>query len=181
MMTPDAQFDAALEVAEGARAKVLAFLTAVTQAQSARRPAPEEWSIGETAHHLFLTERRLVGQVVEIVQAGREERLDHAQVVGGRPFPLEAWADVARSGKGKALAEVIPTAGLKMTGLIADLRAAREETRRTLMPYRRQDLSRLWYHHPRVGPLTLYERIAGLGYHELKHLAQMERTLARIG
>lgn len=180
-MTPGMAFDAALQVPEKAREKVLTLLTGISQAQSERRPAPEEWSIGEIAHHLVLTERRVVVQIVDLIGAGQEEALDHAQVVARRPFPLEAWADVARSGKAKAPAELIPAAGLKIAGLMADLRAVREETRRTLMPYRQQDLGRLWYHHPRRGPLTLYERIAALGYHELKHLAQMERTLARTG
>jgi len=50
-----------------------------------------------------------------------------------------------------------------------------------LAPFRDQDLSVKFFVHRRMGPMTLYERIAFTAYHDLKHLKQMERALAAAG
>jgi len=49
-----------------------------------------------------------------------------------------------------------------------------------LGPYRDQDLSVKFFVHPHFGIMTLYERMAQLASHELKHLKQMGRALPRL-
>jgi len=49
-----------------------------------------------------------------------------------------------------------------------------------LAPSRDEDLRVKFFAHPRLGTMTLYERMAQLAYHELKHLKQMERALAHL-
>lgn len=176
MASPEQEFDEALQCAEEAREKVVTFLEGVSQPESEAKPTPDVWSIGEIAHHLLLSERRLSQQILDSIAAGREGDFTAEEVSARRPFPLEDSADAEKSGKGTAPEPTQPSPGLSIADLVADLRQAREETRSQLSPLRSRPLGDLWWEHPRFGPMTLYERIRMSGYHDLKHLKQLERT-----
>ena len=88
--------------------------------------------------------------------------------------------DVKKSGKGKAREATQPTQGLAVKELCEQLRLLRDETKSRFLPYRSRDLGNFWSQHPRFGPMTLYERICLLGYHERKHLFQMHRAAAAL-
>ncbi len=173
--TPEEKFDAALEVMDQARDQVLALIDGISQADSEKRSGPDEWSIGEVAHHLFLVEKRHGQGMLDKLTQNQGENLDPEQVLAERPIPLEDMADVAKSGKGKAPEGTRPTHGLGLKELAEDLRQLRQETRSQLLPHRSRDLDEFWWAHPRFGPMTLYERIRLVGYHDLKHLAQMAK------
>ena len=179
MATPEQEFDQALQFAEEVREKVLAFLEGISQTESESKPSPEVWSMGEIAHHLLLSERRLSQQILESIANSREGEFNQEEVLAERPFPLEDTADTGKSGKGTAPEPTQPSPGLPMSDLLIDLRQARGETRAKLLPLRARPLDKLWWEHPRFGPMTLYERIRLSGYHDLKHLKQLENCLAR--
>ena len=176
MATPEQEFDQALQFAEEVREKVLAFLDGISQKESESKPSPEVWSISEIAHHLLLSEQRLSQQILESIANNREGEFNQEEVLAERPFPLEDTADTGKSGKGRAPEPTQPSPGLPMADLLVDLRQARGETRAQLLPLRSRPLGNLWWEHPRFGPMNLYERIRMSGYHELKHLKQLERT-----
>ena len=176
MATPEQEFDQALQFAEEVRGKVLAFLEGISQTESENKPSLEVWSIGEIAHHLLLSERRLPQQILESIATNREGEFNQEEVLAERPFSLEDTADTGKSGKGTAPEPTQPSPGLPIANLLVDLRQAREETRAKLVPLRSRPLDNLWWEHPRFGPMTLYERIRMSGYHDLKHLGQLERT-----
>lgn len=179
MPSPEQEFDQALHFAEEVREKVIAFLEGISQAESEAKPTPGVWSIGEIAHHLLLSERRLSQQILDSIANGREGEFDPEEVSAQRPFPLEDTADTEKSGKGNAPEPTQPSPDLPITDLLTDLRQARDETRAQLVPLRSRPLSDLWWEHPRFGPMTLYERIRMSGYHDLKHLKQLEKTIRR--
>ena len=178
MPNPEQEFDQALQVAEEAREKVLALLEGVSQPDSESKPTPEAWSIGEIAHHLLLSERRLSQQILGSIANSREGDFSQEKVSAQRPFPLEDTADSEKSGKGTAPEPTQPSPGLSINDLLQDLRQARDETRAELLPLRSRPLDNLWWEHPRFGPMTLYDRIRLSGYHDLKHLKQLENRLA---
>lgn len=177
---PTRRLEEALAVAEEAVARIRALLAHVTQAESERKPDPGAWSIGEIAHHLVLVIRRAGARGPEIVANEPPDRLDYAAVVATRRFTLPDVADVTKGGKGIASGAVVPTPGGDIRKLAEHLRAAWAETKAALWALRERDLGRYYYEHYRLGPLTLYEYVAFQGYHALKHLTQMERTLARV-
>ena len=174
------RLEGALAVAADAVARTRAFLGQVGQAESGRRPGPAAWSIGEIAHHLVLVIRRAAAYCPETVASDPPDRFDYAAVVGVRRFTLPDIADVSKGGKGVAPEAVRPTPGGDIRKLSEDLGAAWEATAAALRPLHHRDLSRYYYEHYRLGPLNLYEYIEFQGYHALKHLAQMERTLAHV-
>ncbi|MDA2933934.1 DinB family protein [Acidobacteria bacterium AH-259-D05] len=176
--TPEEKFDEAFQVADEAREKMLAFFDGVSQEDSERRASSDEWSIGEIAHHLLLVEDRYCNQFLATITRAQEGEFSEQEVIAQRPFPLEDAADVTKSGKGKAPEPTQPSHGLAIKELCEQLRQHRQETQSKLMPYRTRDLGNLWYQHPRLGPMTLYEQIRLLGYHDLKHLAQSKRLVS---
>ena len=177
MATPEQEFDQALQFAEEVREKVLAFLDGISQKESESKPSPEVWSISEIAHHLLLSEQRLSQQILESIANNREGEFNQEEVLAERPFPLEDTADTEKSGKGRAPEPTQPSPGLPMADLLVDLRQARGETRAQLLPLRSRPLGNLWWEHPRFGPMNLYERIRMSGYHDLKHLKQLENCV----
>ncbi len=185
-MTQDAvaknqeRYDQAFALLDDARGKVLALLGTVTQTQADRRPAENEWSVGEIAHDLAITEREVMGKAADLAANAKPNEYDHAEVVKKRPFRLEDSWDVTKTGKATHPPQLTPTPGVPLAELTRGLQEARAHTKRILAPFREQDLSVKFYVHARIGPMTLYERLAFTGYHDLKHLGQMERALARV-
>jgi hypothetical protein len=174
------RYDQAFALLDGVREKVMAVLRAITQAEADRRPAANEWSLGEIADHLAITERAYVAVVAHLAANARPHEFDYRDVVGNRPFRIEETWDVAITGRLPTPPELLPTPGKPVAELLRALQDARAQSRQTLAPYRDQDLSVKFFVHPRLGTMTLYERMAQLAYHELKHLKQMERALPRL-
>ncbi len=175
------RFDQGFALLDDARGKVLALLRSVNQPQADRRPAEGEWSVGEIAHHLAITEREIMGKVADLAANAKPHEYDYNEVVKKRPFRIEDSWDVTKTGKATHPPQLTPTPGKPLPELIEGLQAARAHTKKILAPFREQDLSVRFYVHSRLGPMTLYERLAFTAYHDLKHLKQMERTLARPG
>ena len=173
--TPEEKMDAALEVLDQARKQILALIDGISQADSERRPGPDQWSVGEIAHHLLLVDQRHSQGMMEQITQGPGEDFNRQQVLTERSMPLEDMADVSKSGKGKAPQGTQPTHGLVLAELAQQLREFRSKTRSQLLSHRSRDLDNLWWEHPRFGSMTLYERICLIGYHDLKHLAQIKR------
>ena len=175
------RYDQAFALLDEVRAKVLALLRTLTQAQAGKRPAENEWSIAEIADHLALTERAYMAGVADLAANADPNKFDYDEVLRSRRFRIEDLGDPAITGKFATPPQLLPTAGKPLPDLFRALDEARSQSKRILLPYRDQDLGIRFFHHPKVGPITLYERMANIAYHELKHLRQMERTLARLG
>ncbi len=174
------QFDRAFALMDDARRQVLALLGSVTQTQVDRRPAEGEWSVGEIAHHLALTERQVMAKVADLAAHAVPHEFDHAEVAKARAYRIEDAWDVNVTGKAAHPPELTPTPGRPLAELIRGLQETRAHTRKILAPHRDEDLGVKFFVHARFGPMTLYERLAFTASHDLKHLKQMERALARV-
>ncbi len=185
-MTQDAvwrnreRYDQAFALLDDVRERVLTVLRAIPQAQADRRPAEREWSLGEIADHLAITEREYMAVVAHLAADAKPREFDYQEVVGSRPFRIEDTWNVAITGKLTTPPELLPTPGKPLADLVRGLHDARAHSRRLLAPYRDEDLRVKFFVHPRLGTMTLYERMAQLAYHEMKHLKQTERVLAHL-
>jgi len=174
------RYDQAFAVLDGVREKVVALLHSITQPQADRRPTEDEWALGEIADHLAITEGAYVAVVAHLAANAPPHEFDYRDVVKNRPFRIEDTWDVSVTGRLATPPDLLPTPGKSLAQLVRGLQEARAHSRRILAPFRDQDLSAKFFVHPRLGTMTLYERMAQLAYHELKHLKQMECTLARL-
>ncbi len=174
------QFDRAFALLDDVRARVTAVLHAITQPQAHARPAENEWSIGEIADHLAITERAYVGVVADLAAHARPHEFEYHAIVKNRPFRIEDTWNTEVTGKLPTPSELLPTRGKRLDELIQALQDARSSSRQILTPFRDEDLGVKFFVHPRLGIMTLYERIEQLAYHELKHLKQMEKVLSRL-
>ncbi len=174
------RYDQAFALLDDVRGKVMAVFRTLTQAEADRRPAENEWSLGEIADHLATTERAYIAVVAQLAANAPPHEFDHREVAATRPFRIEDTWDVAVTGRLTTPQELLPTPGKPLADLVRQLQEARTYSRQLLGPYRDQDLSVKFFVHPRLGTMTLYERMAQLAYHELKHLKQMERVLSRL-
>ena len=174
------RYDQAFALLDDVREKVMAVLRTITQAEADRHPEEKEWSLGEIADHLAITEREYMAVVAHLAANAKPHEFDYGDVVRSRPFRIEDTWDVAITGKLTTPTELLPTPGRRLAELVRELQAARFHSKEILAPYRDQDLGVKFFVHPRLGTMTLYERMAQLAYHELKHLKQMERVLARL-
>ena len=125
-------------------------------------------------------EIRKSARLSEIVAIQPPDRFDYAAVVAKRGFVLPDVANVEKGGKGVAPENVQPTAGGNIRELAQELAVAWEGAKAALRSIAQHDLSRWYFEHYRLGPLNLYEATALQGYHALKHLAQMKRTLVQV-
>ena len=175
MKTSEERFEQAFQIADTARQNVIEFLSSVTQEKSQIQPDVDQWSIGEIAHHLILVEKRFRNLILKIVPEGQMESFLIDEVLSKRSFDLEDAVDATKIGKGRAPEFLLPLKGLEITKLTAQLVALRKETRSQLANLRTTNLDDFWWKHPKLGPLTLYELIQYMGYHETRHLAQMKQ------
>jgi hypothetical protein len=174
------RYDRSFALLDDVRARVMAVLHAITQPQADTRPADTEWSIGEIADHLAITERAYAGVVAELAAHAKPHEFEYHEIVKNRPFRIEDTWNTEVTGKLPTPSELLPTRGKRLGELIQSLRDARSDSRRILGGFRDADLGVKFFVHPRLGIMTLYERIEQLAYHELKHLRQMERVLSRL-
>ncbi len=174
------RYDQAFALLDDVRGQVMPVLRTPTQAEADRRPAEDEWSLGEIADHLAITERAYVAVVADLAENARPHEFEYRDVVGSRPFRIEDTWNVAVTGRLATPPELLPAQGKPLAELVRELQAARSRSKEILAPYRDEDLSVRFFVHPRLGTMTLYERMAQLAYHEMKHLKQMERVLSRL-
>jgi hypothetical protein len=174
------RYDQAFALLDYVRAQVVAVLRAASQAQADQRPAEDEWSLGEIADHLAITERAYMAVVVNLAAADTPPDADAQAALRNRPFRIEDTWNIAVTGKLKTPAELLPAPGKPLPELMRILQEARARSKEIMAPFRDQDLGLKLFVHPRLGTMTLYERMAQLAYHELKHLKQMERVLPRL-
>ncbi len=174
------RYDEAFALLDGVREKIMGVLRTITEAEADKRPTEDEWSVGEIAHHLVISEREFMGVVAQLAANAPPHQFDYQEAVRKRPFRIEETWDITITGKFTTPPEKLPMRGKPLAELVKELHDARAHSRQMLAPYRDQDLSVKFFVHPRLGTMTLYERMAQIAYHELKHLKQIERVLARV-
>ena len=153
----------------------------LTQAQADWRPAPDRWSIGETLHHLVLSNRTFAIVARKLIQRGRRESLTPGPN-SRRSWPrLRSIADAAVSGPVKNPDRVTPTHGLPIEQLRQDLAASHASIRDQLPALAGLDLDALRMPHPLGFELNLYHWVDIAGAHERRHLAQIETIVAEPG
>ena len=134
-------------------------------------PAPERWSPANVVEHLAIVEARVSKILSERIEEARSGL--SAQTSSGPILPTIDYKKIYdRSVRVKAPETAIPT-GLDAASAWSALENAGSMMRAMLKVNDGLALSSVIHPHPRFGPLSVYEWVAFLGAHEVRHAAQI--------
>jgi DinB family protein len=136
-----------------------------------RPPAPDRWSAANIVEHLAIVETRITG----ILSARIEEaRPGLSAETGAAPIltAIDYKRMYDRTTRVKAPETAIPT-GLDAASAWTALENAGSKMRDMLRANDGVALSSVTHPHPRFGVLSVYQWIAFLGAHEVRHAAQI--------
>jgi len=160
---------------ESVRSQLLKEVEGLSQAQADWRASERDWSIGEIVHHVTLAEVG-TGKVTSKLLKEAGDSL--------KPFPadLKSIAPITMpAGPAEAPPGVWPERGKPLTGLLADMKAARERSRQTVERLGSVDPRPLVFPHPRLGSLDLAQWWTLHARHEGGHLEQIRGVKAAPG
>ena len=136
-----------------------------------RTPAPERWSAANIVEHLAIVEARISKILSDRIDEARSGL--SAQTSNGPILPTIDYKRMYdRSVRVKAPETAIPT-GLDAASAWTALENAGSMMRAMLRVNDGLSLSSVTHVHPRFGPLSVYEWVAFLGAHEVRHAAQI--------
>jgi hypothetical protein len=151
----------------------------LTDEQANAHASANAWSVKDIIEHLTIMEDRLVRMMkVMLTKAEGASAASNGGAVEIKPFSLEKFIERSRSEKYTAPEAVRPSGTVHLPDLLARMRGSREELRTLQSRIEATDLSAFTYPHPAFGPLDFYQWLALIGFHEERHLGQIESVLS---
>ena len=138
-----------------------------------QRPSESEWSVSEILHHLNLVESRVIKELEKGLagapqRLGLLRRLIPTAIVGSRIIKVkapQAMNPVEAPQKEKSLCNYDETRG-RLKALCAN--------------HGRERLQQTVFRHPFLGRLSGVAAVSFLGYHETRHLKQINEVLDKL-
>ena len=162
-----------LELLAETRAALTMAAAAVAPGRRSLRPAEDRWSVGEILDHVARVESsftRLLNKRVGDARArGHENETDDSSVLGR--FGSEGVVD--RTRRIEAPPIVRPQQGASAEEGLVALRTSRIGLRTALANASGLALGTITQAHPFFGVLDMYQWAIVLGYHDLRHAAQI--------
>jgi hypothetical protein len=164
---------------EESRKEFLAAIDGVTAEQWKWKPAPERWSVGETAEHIVLAEAALFGNVQKAVASPANPAWEE-KTKGKTEFIVQVMAP--RLGKATAPEPIVPTG--KMTQ--AEVRETFEKQRLEIVKFATGTDAALREHtvehpFPVFGTLNAYQWLIYAPLHTMRHDKQIAEVKATAG
>lgn len=136
-----------------------------------RPPAPERWSAANIVEHLAIVQARISRLLSERIEQVRSEL--SAEASSGPILPTIDYKRMYdRSNRVKAPETAQPT-GLDAVSAWAALEKSASMMRAMLMANDGISLSSVTHPHPRFGELSVYQWVAFIGAHEVRHAEQI--------
>jgi hypothetical protein len=178
MVTLPAAIEAIWNDMQQTRTQVLAELNGLNQGQADWRPAPNDWSIGETLNHLIIAETNTGKLTTKLVR--------EAETAGAlAPYPVEVarfeGAPAASDEPAKAPQVVWPEHGRLLPQLVSDMKAVRERSRQSIERIATLDPRRLVFKHVHLGDLNIAQWWMLQARHDGTHLKQLRDVKASPG
>lgn len=184
MMAADARITAGertkvLGYLEDSRKEFLASIDGVTEEQWKWKPAPERWSVGETAEHIILAEAALFASVKKAVASSPNP--DWAEKTKGKTEFIESVM-APRKGKATAPEPIVPTGKLTL----AEVRETFLKQREEIVKFATETQVALKEHtvdhpFPVFGTLNAYQWLIYIPLHTERHDKQIAEVKATPG
>ena len=138
-----------------------------------QRPSETEWSVSEILQHLRLVEDRVILELEKGLagapqQLGLLRRLVPTAIVGSRMIKVKSPRSVA------------PTAAPEREQSLAEYNETRNQLKLLCATHGQARLKQTVFKHPFLGPLSGVAAVSFLGYHEQRHLKQINEVLRKI-
>ena len=143
-----------------------------------RAPAPDRWSAANIVEHLAIVEGRISGLISDRIEEARPGLASATSTDAILP-KIDYKRMVDRSTRVKAPETAIPT-GLDAASAWTALENAGSKMRALLIANDGLALSPVTHPHPRFGVLSVYEWIAFLGAHEVRHAEQIREDSPQL-
>jgi hypothetical protein len=140
-----------------------------------RPPAPDRWSAANIVEHLSIVEARISKVLSERIDEGRAGLSPETNTDPILPT-IDYRRMYDRSTRVKAPEIAIPT-GLDAASAWTALEDAGSKLRGVLLANDGLGLSSITHPHPRFGALSVYQWIAFLGAHEVRHAQQIREDI----
>jgi hypothetical protein len=159
------------------RSTVVDAVSSLSEEQANFRPSPEKWSATLIVEHLAKTESNLVRVVGKLLGKAEVENTPSDGKINP-PVSFAAIADRARTERFQAPAFIAPEGAASVAESLEQLSQSRAALLELRPRIEAVDCSKVGYPHPAFGKFNLYQWLAFIGIHELRHLAQIENLLA---
>ena len=164
---------------EKSRERFLAAVSGLSDAQWKWKPAPERWSVGETAEHIVLAEAALFANVKKALASPPNPDWE-AKTKGKTEFIERVMAP--RLGKAQAPDPIVPTGKLAQ----AEVRARFEEQRVEIVKFAKETeapLKEYTVEHPFpvFNTLNAYQWLIYAPLHTMRHDKQIAEVKATAG
>lgn len=163
--------DKQINLIEDIRSDLLNSVNDLTNDDLNKRIEEDRWTIMQVLDHLYLMERSLTKAIQSTLAKGEE------QEVPSKPIHYT----VDRSTKVDAPPFVVPTEeSLTLQEMNDKLNASRKDLLTFLYTTSKEELQKKAYPHPIFGLIRLDEWVPFIGYHEKRHLEQIEELKAKL-
>ena len=170
VLTPQER-DHALQLLRDSEAEFLQLTSGLSQAQWAYKPAPDRWSVGETAEHIVLAEGLLFSKLEEAM-ANTPNPDWEAKTAGKTEFIERVMPD--RSHKAQAPEPIQPHEKWTSSETIARYKEARARTRKVIDDTDAPLKSHTCEHPAAVfGTLNAYQWLIYIPLHNIRHNQQI--------
>lgn len=158
------------------RSKFVEAVSSLTDEQASFRPSAEKWSAVLIVEHLAKTEANLVRVVGKLLGKAEAANAPSDGEINP-PVSFAAIADRARNERFQAPAVIAPEGAASLSESLNQLSQSRAALLEMRPRIKAVDCSKVGYPHPAFGQFNLYQWVAFIGIHELRHLAQIENLL----
>jgi uncharacterized damage-inducible protein DinB len=152
-----------------ARKELLQLLKSISEGQLHQKAAEERWTVSQNVEHLYLIENKITNGLKKAVQADiqvDEKELDLAKILANRTYKVQAPEDIVPSSHPYTKEELIQMLEQSRTNLNTFIQEADEDA-----------LHKYGFNHRRIGYLSAQQWVQLIGYHERRHINQIEETL----
>lgn len=156
---------------ERCRARLVAAADEVPADKWRQAPAPGCWSAAEVVAHVGQVEKAIIDGARKLLAEPPRRFSLWSRI--HPPVSLVQWRGVKRQSPIPMDASLLG----ERESMLAQLAAGRANTMALLEENRERDLSAWRWRHPFFGPLSYYEWMQTLGYHDLRHAKQIREIV----
>ena len=160
------------------RARFFERVGALGAGQETMRADSEAWSVAEIVEHLSLVEKQIVkltSLMLMKAEAGGAQASADGRI---EPLSLDKIIERSQSEKYQSPETARPSGNVSIADSLSGMRSSRETLHALRPRLEATNLASVSYPHPAFGALNLYEWLVLIGFHEERHLRQIEAALA---